>query len=130
VPKRILAVELAGRVAEEMGTDLGDLVGYQIRGESKWTNQTRILFLTEGMLRSKIRRNPMLRGVSVILFDEFHQRTLMSDFNVALVERAQAEGSTVAFLLMSATIDPTYLAQHFKCGVVDGSDLVTTYPIA
>lgn len=130
VPKRILAVELASRVADEMDVELGGLVGYQIRGEHKSSRATRILFMTEGMLRGKIRSNPTLNGISVILFDEFHQRTLMSDFNVALAERAQQEGSKVAFLLMSATIDPTYLANHFNCGVVDGSSLTTTFPIS
>jgi len=129
VPKRVLAVELASRVAEEMNVPLGGLVGYQIRGESKASQKTRILFMTEGLLRAKIRSNPTLAGVSLIIFDEFHQRSLMSDFNVALVERAQQEGSQVAFLLMSATIDPTSLATHFQCGVVDGSELVTTFPI-
>jgi HrpA-like RNA helicase len=129
VPKRILAVELAARVAEEMGVTLGSLVGYQIRGESKMSHGTRILFMTEGMLRAKIRGNPTLQDISIILFDEFHQRTLMSDFNVALVERAQSEGSKTGFLIMSATIDPSYLADHFGCGVVDGSDLVTNFPI-
>jgi len=129
VPKRILAVELSARVAEEIGVSLGSLVGYQIRGESKVSRGTRILFMTEGILRAKIRNNPTLQDISIILFDEFHQRSLMSDFNVALVERAQNEGSKVGFLLMSATIDPTYLAEHFSCGVVDGSDLTTTYPI-
>ncbi|PIQ68746.1 MAG: hypothetical protein COV91_02605 [Candidatus Taylorbacteria bacterium CG11_big_fil_rev_8_21_14_0_20_46_11] len=129
VPRRVLAVELASRVSEEMQVSLGGLVGYQIRGEQRMSRETRILFMTEGMLRAKIRSNPMLEGISCVLFDEFHMRTLMSDFNVALVERAQLEGSKAAFLLMSATVDPSYLAQHFSCGVVDGSDLVTTFPI-
>lgn len=129
VPRRVLAVELGTRVAEEMQVPLGDLVGYQIRGEQRMSRETRILFMTEGMLRAKIRSNPLLEGISCILFDEFHMRTLMSDFNVALVERAQKEGSKATFLLMSATVDPSYLAKHFSCGVVDGSDLVTTFPI-
>lgn len=129
VPRRVLAVELGTRVAEEMNVPLGGLVGYQIRGEQRVSQETRILFMTEGILRAKIRSNPLLEGISCVLFDEFHMRTLMSDFNVALVERAQKEGSKTAFLLMSATVDPAYLAAHFSCGVVDGSDLVTTHPI-
>jgi len=129
VPKRVLAVELATRVAEEMGVTLGSLVGYEIRGERESGRDTKILFMTEGMLRAKIRGNPKLEGVSVILFDEFHQRSLMSDFNIALVERAQDEGSKVAFLLMSATVDATVLATHFNCGMVDGTGLTTVYPI-
>src|SRR3989338_5790191 len=129
VPSRILAVELATRVADEVQVSVGGLVGYQIRGEQRTSRETRILFMTEGMLRAKIRSNPLLEGISCILFDEFHMRTLMSDFNVALVERARKEGSKAAFLLMSATIDPAYLARHFSCGVVDGSGLVTTFPI-
>lgn len=129
VPTRVLAQELASRVAEEMGVELGGLVGYQIRGETKASRATCILFMTEGVLRGKIRQNPMLDGVSVVLFDEFHKRSLLGDFNVALVERAQQEGSKVAFLLMSATVDPSQLAQHFECGVVDGADLETLHPI-
>lgn len=129
VPKRVLAVELATRVADEMAVSLGGLVGYEIRDEKRSSKGTQILFLTEGMVRAKIRNNPTLEGVSCILFDEFHQRTLMSDFNVALVERAQNEGSKVAFLLMSATADASVLATHFNCGVVDGTGLTTVYPI-
>ena len=129
VPKRILAVELATRVAEEMEVSLGDLVGYEIRGEKQSGKETKILFMTEGMLRVKIRNNPTLKNVTVILFDEFHQRSIMSDFNVALVERAQNEGSSVAFLLMSATADAEVLASHFNCDMVDGTDLTTVYPI-
>ena len=129
VPKRVLAVELATRVADEMGVELGSLVGYEIRGERSLSRDTKILFMTEGMLRAKIRSNPKLEGVSVILFDEFHQRSLMSDFNIALVERAQDEGSKVAFLLMSATVDASVLATHFNCGMVDGTGLTTVYPI-
>ena len=129
VPKRVLAVELSARIAEEMATPLGHLVGYEIRGEKRSSKETRILFMTEGMLRAKIRSNPTLEGVSVVLFDEFHERSLMSDFNVALVERAQNEGSKVAFLLMSATADAGQLASHFDCGMIDGSDLTTMYPI-
>lgn len=130
VPKRVLAIELAARVADEMGVPLGGLVGYEIRGERKLSKGTKILFMTEGMLRVKIRNNPTLEGVSVILFDEFHERSLLSDFNVALVERAQNEGSKVAFLLMSATADASVLSSHFNCGVVDGTGLTTVYPIA
>ncbi|NCN39786.1 ATP-dependent RNA helicase, partial [bacterium] len=129
VPRRVLAIELARRVAEEMGTRLGDKVGYQIRGEDAQCKDTSVLFLTEGMLRAKIQANPSLDGVSMVLFDEFHTRSLMGDFNVALIERAQEEGSKVGFLLMSATIDAGYLAEHFGCGVVDGSTLGTQFPI-
>jgi len=130
VPKRVLAVELSARVAEEMGEQVGGIVGYQIRGESRVSKRTKIIFMTEGILRAKILGNPKLVGVAMILFDEFHQRSLLSDFNVALVEKAQSAGSQVTFLLMSASIDPHKIATHFNCGLVDGSDLDTTYPIA
>ena len=129
VPRRVLAIELARRVAEEMGSTLGELVGYKIRGEEEKSEKTRILFVTEGMLRALIQSNPSLDGVSMILFDEFHQRSLMNDFNVALVERAQQEGSKVKFLLMSATIDASSLAEHFGCSVVDGTVFGTQFAI-
>lgn len=130
VPTRVLAAELSSRVAEEMNVNLGSLIGYQVRGEKVWSRQTRIIFMTEGMLRGIIRRNPRLNGISGILFDEFHKRTLMSDFNVALVERSQQEGWKGFFLLMSATVDPSKLAAHFNCGVVDGSELIRPFPVA
>jgi ATP-dependent helicase HrpA len=129
VPTRDLAAELAGRVAEEMGVPLGTLVGYEVRGEKETSQHTQIIFMTEGVLRGKIQRNPMLSGVSAILLDEFHNRSLLSDFNAALIERAQNEGAKVVMVFMSATIDPSQLALHFNCPVVDGSGLDTTYPI-
>ena len=103
VPKRVLAVELATRVASEMECDIGDLVGYQIRAEKRMSHKTKILFVTGGILRGMIQRDPMLEKVSVVVFDEFHERLLDSDLNVGLVERAQNLGSNVKFLLMSAT---------------------------
>ncbi len=129
VPKRPLAAELSSRVADEMGVKLGGLVGYHMRGERKFSRNTHILFMTEGMLQARILSNPTLEGVSCVLLDEFHHRSLMGDFNAALIEKAQKEGSDVAMILMSATIDPTYLAKHFMCGVVDGSHLATPHKI-
>ncbi len=129
VPKRVLAVELATRVASEMDCDIGDLVGYQIRAEKRMSHKTKILFVTGGILRGMIQRDPMLEKVSVVVFDEFHERLLDSDLNVGLVERAQKLGSKVKFLLMSATAVAEPLAKHFGCGMVNGEGLSTLFPV-
>ena len=71
-PRRLAARLLAKRVAEEVGTPLGDEVGYQIRLESRVSEKTRIRFVTEGILLRQMSFDARLRGVSTIVFDEFH----------------------------------------------------------
>ncbi len=129
VPTRPLASELSRRVAQLMDVELGKLVGYQVRGEKCFDRDTRIMFVTEGILRGMIRRDRTLSGTSVVLADEFHMRRLMTDTNVALIERSQDEGSKVAFLLMSATVNAARLAEHYNCGIADGSHLERCFPV-
>src|SRR3712207_4846405 len=82
-PRRLAARLLASRVAAEKNSRLGDLVGYQIRFENVVSKQTRIRFVTEGILLRQLIQNPDLRGVSAILFDEFHERHLYGDITLA-----------------------------------------------
>ena len=75
-PRRLAARMLAKRVAEEVGCKLGDDVGYQIRLESRVSERTRIRFVTEGILLRQMSFDAELRGVSALVFDEFHERHL------------------------------------------------------
>src|ERR1035438_2431233 len=82
-PRRLAGRLLAKRVASELGVKLGDEVGYQIRFENCTSANTRIRFVTEGVLLRQMIDDPQLRGVSALLFDEFHERHLYGDITLA-----------------------------------------------
>jgi ATP-dependent helicase HrpB len=105
-PRRLAARMLARRVAEEVGTPLGGLVGYQIRLESRVSAQTRIRFVTEGILLRQMTFGPELRGVSAVVFDEFHERHLYGDISLARAVRIQRTvRPDLKIIVMSATLD-------------------------
>ena len=96
----------AERIAELMGEPVGQTVGYATRMDSKRSAATRILVLTEGIFRNRIIADPELAGVSAVLFDEVHERSLDSDFGLALALEAQsAFRPELRLLAMSATLD-------------------------
>lgn len=114
-PRRLAARMLAKRVAEEVGTNLGEVVGYQIRLESRVSERTRIRFVTEGILLRQMSFDTSLRGVSAIVFDEFHERHLYGDISLArAVQLQQTTRPDLKIVVMSATLDAgmlkTYLA--------------------
>ncbi|MBL9190141.1 MAG: ATP-dependent helicase HrpB [Opitutaceae bacterium] len=114
-PRRLAARMLAKRVAEEAGTRLGEGVGYQIRLESRVSERTRIRFVTEGILLRQMSFDATLRGVSAIVFDEFHERHLYGDISLArAVQIQQSTRPDLKIVVMSATLDAgalkTYLA--------------------
>lgn len=114
-PRRLAARMLAKRVAEEVGTELGDVVGYQIRLESRVSAKTRIRFVTEGILLRQMSFDAALRGVSAVVFDEFHERHLYGDISLArAMQIQQSVRPDLKIIVMSATLDAgalkTYLA--------------------
>jgi ATP-dependent helicase HrpB len=105
-PRRLAARMLAKRVAEEVGTVLGDIVGYQIRLESRVSEKTRVRFVTEGILLRQMSFDATLRGVSAIVFDEFHERHLYGDISLArAVQIQQTVRPDLKIVVMSATLD-------------------------
>ncbi|MEI6197949.1 MAG: DEAD/DEAH box helicase, partial [Verrucomicrobiota bacterium] len=82
-PRRLATRLLAARVAQELGVQLGQEVGYQIRFENVTSAKTRIRFVTEGVLLRQMIDDPQLRGVSALIFDEFHERHLYGDITLA-----------------------------------------------
>jgi ATP-dependent helicase HrpB len=105
-PRRLAARAAAERMAELAGERPGETIGYATRLDTRRSARTRILVLTEGIFRNRIQSDPELTGVSAVLFDEVHERSLDSDFGLALALDAQeALRPDLRILAMSATLD-------------------------
>ena len=105
-PRRLAARAAAERMAELAGETVGGTIGYATRLDSKRSARTRITVLTEGIFLRRIQADPELAGVSAVLFDEVHERSLDSDFGLALALDAQAAlRPDLRLLAMSATLD-------------------------
>ncbi|MDQ6655405.1 MAG: ATP-dependent helicase HrpB [Verrucomicrobiota bacterium] len=122
-PRRLAARLLAARVASERNSRLGDEVGYQIRFDHVVSKQTRIRFVTEGILLRQLIKDPQLRGVSAILFDEFHERHLYGDITLARALRLQeTTRPDLKIVVMSATLDTGSLDQFLApCALLTSS---------
>ncbi|TMV05056.1 ATP-dependent helicase HrpB [Brucella haematophila] len=110
-PRRLAARAAARRMAELLGEEPGETVGYRMRLESKVSNRTKILVVTEGVFARMILDDPDLKGVAAVLFDEFHERSLDADFGLALALDVQAAlRDDLKILVMSATLDGARVA--------------------
>ena len=111
-PRRVVVKQLAGYLARQLGEEVGETVGYRIRGEQKVGAATRLEIITEGILTRRLQQDPELAGVDIVLFDEFHERSLHSDFSLALAtEVRQTLRDDLRLVVMSATLDVTPLRQ-------------------
>ena len=111
-PRRLAARAAARRMAAMLGEGLGETVGYRIRLDSKVGPRTRIEVVTEGILTRMIQDDPSLGGVGIVLFDEFHERSLNADLGLALCLEAQAGlRDDLRILVMSATLDGAAVAR-------------------
>lgn len=105
-PRRLAARAAAERMAETLGEAVGATVGYRIRGEAKVSAATRIEVVTEGILTRMIQSDPELRGISALIFDEFHERSLNADLGLGLaLEIRAALREDLVLIVMSATLD-------------------------
>ncbi|PWU09591.1 MAG: ATP-dependent helicase HrpB [Verrucomicrobia bacterium] len=112
-PRRLAARMLASRVAAERGSLLGGEIGYQIRLDNVSSAATRVLFVTEGILLRQMLTDPLLTGISAILFDEFHERHLFGDLTLAQsLELQEKQRPDLKLLLMSATLDGADLYEY------------------
>lgn len=112
-PRRVAARTVAARVAWERGGRLGDEVGYQIRFEDRTSLGTRICFVTEGILLRWLQDDPELSGVGAVLFDEFHERNLLSDVALGVVKQLQHDRRPdLKMVVMSATLDAEPVADY------------------
>jgi len=119
-PRRLAARLLAARVASELGVKLGEEVGYQIRFENVTSAKTKIRFVTEGVLLRQMIDDPQLRGVSAILFDEFHERHLYGDITLAqTLDQQEKFRPDLILAVMSATLNAGELENYLSpCAVL------------
>jgi ATP-dependent helicase HrpB len=105
-PRRVAARAAAARMAQLLGESVGETVGYQVRFERKVSARTRIEVVTEGLLARRLQADPELPGVGLLIFDEFHERSLDADLALALALDARANlRPELRVLVMSATLD-------------------------
>ncbi|WP_271410609.1 ATP-dependent helicase HrpB [Pseudomonas sp. Q1-7] len=121
-PRRLAARAAAERLASERGEAVGETVGYRIRLESKVGPRTRIEVVTEGILARRLQEDPALEGVGLVIFDEFHERSLDADLALALCLNGRAllrDEPPLKVLLMSATLEGERLSR-----LLDGAPVV------
>lgn len=104
-PRRISAITLSTRVAEEMGHVVGDEVGVSVRFLNKYSENTKIKFLSEGVLVREMLANPLLSEYSVIMIDEAHERNLITDCVLGLVKKIAKKRDNLKIIISSATMD-------------------------
>ena len=119
-PRRVAARQIAERMAWMLGEPVGRTVGYRMRFEQKVSAGTRIEVLTEGVLVRRLVDDPGLEGVSVVIFDEFHERNLTTEVALALTREAQQVlRPDLRMLVMSATIDTDALCRELDAPLVE-----------
>jgi ATP-dependent helicase HrpB len=112
-PRRIAARAAAGYMAAQLGEPVGDTVGYRIRFERKISARTRVEIVTEGILTRMLQDDPLLDGISAVVFDEFHERHLASDLGLAMCLEVQSGvRPELRLVVMSATLDGERLATY------------------
>ena len=104
-PRRIAAVSAARWMANCLGEEVGNTVGYSIRFESCVSKNTRIEVVTEGILTRRVQSDPGLSGVALVIFDEFHERSIHADLGLALCREVQQLREDLKIMIMSATLD-------------------------
>uniref|UniRef100_A0A8C5NG69 RNA helicase n=1 Tax=Gouania willdenowi TaxID=441366 RepID=A0A8C5NG69_GOUWI len=112
-PRRISAISMAQRVAQERAESLGNSVGYQIRLESVKTSATRLLYCTTGVLLRRLEGDADLKGVTHVIVDEVHERTAESDFLLLVLKDLIVQRPEVKIILMSATLNADLFSHYF-----------------
>ncbi|NWK56419.1 ATP-dependent RNA helicase HrpA [Verrucomicrobiaceae bacterium N1E253] len=127
-PRRLAAATVARRVAEEMGTGLGDRVGYQVRFVEKVQEETSIKFMTDGILLAETQRDRNLRQYDTLIIDEAHERSLNIDFVLGYLKNLLRRRKDLRVVVSSATLDAGKFSEYF-----DGAPVVNvegrTFPV-
>lgn len=119
-PRRMAAVAAANRVCEENGWQLGQECGYQIRFENRTSKTTRLIFQTEALLVKQLLRDPNLADVSLVILDEFHERSADVDLALGAIREMQLIGHPIKLIVMSATLESKRISKFLDdCPMVD-----------
>ena len=121
-PRRVAAVTLAVRVADEVGCMIGSTIGYAVRFDSKQDEEkTRVKFVTDGVLLQEMTSDPLLRKYSVIMIDEAHERSMQTDMCLGLLKKIQKVRSDLRIIVASATLDAQFFKDFFEQNVTSDS---------
>jgi len=122
-PRRLAAVSVASRISEILQEPLGRRAGYRVRTSSRVSRDTRIEVVTEALLTRRIQEDPLLEGVGLVVFDEFHERSIHADLALALALEVRRARPDLALLVMSATLDTQGVAALLgAAGPLAGAD--------
>src|SRR5687768_11742531 len=103
-PRRVAARAVATRIAQEQGWTIGREVGWHIRFEKRFSRETRLLVVTEGILTARLQQDPLLSDFITIVLDEFHERSVHADLGLALARQAWLARTDLRIVVMSATL--------------------------
>ncbi|MBE9538736.1 MAG: ATP-dependent RNA helicase HrpA [Proteobacteria bacterium] len=127
-PRRLAARTVAQRIAEELNSSVGEVVGFQVRFTDKVSDNTCIKLMTDGILLAEIQRDRLLRKYDTIIIDEAHERSLNIDFLLGYLKRLLPQRPDLKLIITSATIDVESFSRHFdKAPVIEVSG--RTYPV-
>ena len=127
-PRRIAARSVAARIAEELQTELGDLVGYKVRFNDQISDNTQIKLMTDGILLAEIQTDRFLNQYSCLIIDEAHERSLNNDFILGYLKQLLPRRPDLKVIITSATIDVERFSEHFNnAPIIEVSG--RTYPV-
>ncbi|HHF5352707.1 TPA: ATP-dependent RNA helicase HrpA [Haemophilus influenzae] len=127
-PRRIAARSVAARIAEELETELGDLVGYKVRFNDQISDNTQIKLMTDGILLAEIQNDRFLNQYSCLIIDEAHERSLNNDFILGYLKQLLPRRRDLKLIITSATIDVERFSKHFNnAPIIEVSG--RTYPV-
>lgn len=128
-PRRIAARTVAERIADELGTSVGELVGYQVRFTDESSDRTLVKVMTDGILLAQIQRDPELRAYDTLIIDEAHERSLNIDFILGYLAQLLPRRPELKVVITSATIDSARFAAHFASPATPGHPDGTPAPV-
>ena len=112
-PRRVAATSVAKRIAQELQTELGDVVGYKIRFQDRLSNHASVKLMTDGILLAETQRDPLLKSYDTLIIDEAHERSLNIDFLLGYLRQLLPRRPDLKVIITSATIDADRFAHYF-----------------
>ena len=132
-PRRIAAISLANRVSEEIGSPVGEAIGYQVRFHEEISRANRVRFMTDGILLAQTQTDALLKAYDTIIIDEAHERSLNIDFLLGYLKTLLKRRDDLKVIVTSATIDAERFAQHFADEKGNPAPIISvsgrTYPV-
>ena len=126
-PRRVAARTVATRIAAELQTELGGVVGYKVRFHDKVSPETSIKLMTDGILLAEIHRDPLLKNYDTLIIDEAHERSLNIDFLLGYLKQLLPRRPDLKIIITSATLDAERFSKHFGAVAVEVSG--RSYPV-